>query len=274
MSHSRATVEAASRRGSRFAYIGDNTILATVLDRYRMVLDSTDRGIVPHLCMDGFWESWITAWVMNNVKAGQRVLNLGANCGYYTMLLADLVGPAGRVLAVEPSPVHAANIWYSAHLNGYHERLDLFEGVVGEQEGPAVLSWYPGMTMNARVYYEDAPKDPAVALSAPKETMTAQMKRADVLVAEWPSADLALIDTEGAEPMVFKGMEEIIKHNPRFRALIEFSPGRYADPASFIDWLRARGFGFEVVGLEATASPITREQLLDGEERMILLSRP
>jgi protein-L-isoaspartate(D-aspartate) O-methyltransferase len=43
-----------------------------------------------------------------DVKPGQRVVHLGAGAGYYTAILAELVGPQGSVLAVEVDPELAA----------------------------------------------------------------------------------------------------------------------------------------------------------------------
>ena len=40
-------------------------------------------------------------------RAGERVVHIGAGTGYYTAILAQLVGPAGQVLAVEYDPVLA-----------------------------------------------------------------------------------------------------------------------------------------------------------------------
>ncbi len=42
------------------------------------------------------------------VKPGQRVLHLGAGTGYYTAILAELVGPQGAVIGVELDPELAA----------------------------------------------------------------------------------------------------------------------------------------------------------------------
>jgi SAM-dependent methyltransferase len=46
----------------------------------------------------------IDCWRRAGIGAGARVLDVGAGPGYATLDLADLVGPAGRVIAVERSP--------------------------------------------------------------------------------------------------------------------------------------------------------------------------
>ncbi len=38
------------------------------------------------------------------IKPGDRVLDVGTNVGYYTLMFAQLVGPQGRVLGIEASP--------------------------------------------------------------------------------------------------------------------------------------------------------------------------
>ena len=43
------------------------------------------------------------------VRAGDRVLHVGAGAGYYTAMLAELAGPTGRVTAVEYDPDLAAS---------------------------------------------------------------------------------------------------------------------------------------------------------------------
>ena len=48
-------------------------------------------------------ESMLAAWRRAGVRAGWRVVDVGAGPGYATLDLAELVGPAGEVLAVERS---------------------------------------------------------------------------------------------------------------------------------------------------------------------------
>ena len=45
-----------------------------------------------------FWASLMDTL---NIKQGERVLQVGAGTGYYTAILAELVGARGRIHAVE-----------------------------------------------------------------------------------------------------------------------------------------------------------------------------
>ena len=50
------------------------------------------------------------AWAerARNVRRGMTAIDVGANFGYYSLLLAELVGAKGELIAVEPNP-HAAD---------------------------------------------------------------------------------------------------------------------------------------------------------------------
>ncbi len=53
-------------------------------------------------------EAMLGAWRRAGLHEGERVLDVGAGPGYVTVDLADVVGPEGRVVAVERSPRFAA----------------------------------------------------------------------------------------------------------------------------------------------------------------------
>jgi FkbM family methyltransferase len=261
----REEVEARGRAGARAIYMGGGTILAVVLGRYRMLLDASDRGLVPHLCLDGFWEAWITAWVHDHVRPGMHAWNVGANCGYYTMLMADRAGPTGRVMAIEPSPVHCRNISQSAMLNGLYERISVWPGVLGDRKQDSVdLHFREGLTMNASL--QVGPRDGFEKLSVPMTTF-------DALRPDWQAVDFAMIDVEGAEGLVVAGMVESIIKNPKLSILVEFSAARGDAPRAMMQTMRSFDFESYVINTRAQLERISWDRLLDGEERMVFLSR-
>ena len=261
----RGEVESRGRAGARAVYMGDGTVLAVVLGRYRMLLDTSDRGLVPHLCLDGFWEAWVTSWVHDYVRPGMHVWNVGANCGYYTMLMADRVGATGSVMAIEPSPVHCRNIVQSAMLNGLSDRVCVWQGVLGNREEPSVdLHFREGMTMNASL--QVGPRDGFRKLSAPMATF-------DALVRDRDPASFVMIDVEGAEGIVIAGMAETIAKRSAPSILVEFSASRGDAPRAMMQTMRSVGFTPQVINTGGLLDPISWDRLLDGRERMVFMGR-
>lgn len=72
-----------------------------------------------------------------DVPAGSTVLDVGANLGGYTMLLAQWVGPSGRVHAFEPAPAARAGLLRHAALNGVADRVVVHAEAVAAARGTA-----------------------------------------------------------------------------------------------------------------------------------------
>ena len=82
--------EAEVRALCQTAYLGDHEALCRVLGRYKIYVDTRDIGIASHLMLEGYWEMWVTQAMMRMVRRGSVVADIGANLGYFTLLLADL----------------------------------------------------------------------------------------------------------------------------------------------------------------------------------------
>ncbi len=64
------------------------------------------------------WEPGVTALMRRTIKPGDVVVDIGANIGYYSLLMSRLVGPSGLVYAVEPSPEIRVRLEAQLALNG------------------------------------------------------------------------------------------------------------------------------------------------------------
>lgn len=65
----------------------------------------------------GTYEPAVIRAIQQHVLPGWTVLDAGAHIGYYTLLLAELVGPEGKVIAFEASPEIFAVLKENIHLN-------------------------------------------------------------------------------------------------------------------------------------------------------------
>lgn len=219
--HTRAQIETISRNAATWYPLGDGRIVARVLGSTKIIVEQDDFSVASHLVMDGFWESWVTVWCLANTKPSDRVLNIGANCGYFSLLFARI---ASKVVAVEPQPRLAASIRQSAMLNGL-SNLTVEEVVAGVTERNVLLRLYAGLSGSAHV------------------TETAQ--GTEIGVRERPSGDLlpdatcVFVDAEGYEPLIWEGLGSVL-HSARWICL-EWAPERYKDAAGFLETLRAWG---------------------------------
>ena len=95
--------------------------------------------------------SALASWIDKlNLKAGERVFHLGCGTGYYTAIMAELVGPSGSVVAAEVHPDLAARA---------KENLACYPNVTVHNEDGAVLD--PGicdaMFINAGITHPHPP---------------------------------------------------------------------------------------------------------------------
>lgn len=59
------------------------------------------------------------AMLMALMKSGDTFIDVGANCGWFTLNAARHVGPSGRVIAIEPQPTMMSRLLANVALNGF-----------------------------------------------------------------------------------------------------------------------------------------------------------
>jgi hypothetical protein len=72
-----------------------------------LLVDTADVAVSQSILQEGTYEAHLTRVFRRYVRPGWRVVDVGANVGYYSMLAASLVGPQGEVLAFDPNSENA-----------------------------------------------------------------------------------------------------------------------------------------------------------------------
>lgn len=168
------------------------------------------------------------------VKPGSVVLDIGANVGVHTLLLASLVGPAGRVLAFEPTDYAVKKLRRSLDLNtDLAERVTVFHcflaGGNGGDVPDAIYSSWP-LTASEGLHHKH------LGLAMP--TNAAPARSIDAILAELgrPSVHLVKIDVDGFESEVLRGATALLRDNrPIF--VMELSPYVLDERGSSLDEL-------------------------------------
>jgi FkbM family methyltransferase len=263
----RYALETVSREHSRSLYLGEQTVLCRVLGKYLIYADSQETGITPHLAFDGYWESWITLALARTVRPGWHCLDVGANHGYYTLVMADGAGPTGRVAPIEPTPRLADLLRQTLDVNGF-PYIDVVTKAASDSDGETLqLVVPPRRSMNARL--SDVVDGGAEAFAVESVTI-------DSLTREWPRVDLIKVDVEGAEEQVWQGMRETIAHNSDLVIVLEFNVDRYREPRAFIEEIEAAGFPLRYIDIDGEAKGVGPDELLTrqvGQDWMLYLTR-
>jgi FkbM family methyltransferase len=264
---SRDENEATIRRLCATVPVSGDAVLCRALGRYKMYVDPNDEGLSPHLMLDGLWEVWVTEAILGFVRSGMTAIDVGANLGYYTMLLADLVGADGRVYAAEPNPRMLSLLTRSLRINGYTARVSLCPDPLSARAGEQVVLRVPaGLPQNAYI------GAPGGDLPAGHALTTSTL---DDLVGDGP-VDFIKIDAEGAEQAIWQGMTRILARHDPLVVFIEFTPDRYPDAAGFLNQLLETGFALAIIDHRQGVQPVTAEDVLAGpghEDRMLVLVR-
>jgi FkbM family methyltransferase len=87
----------------------------------------------------GNYEPDVSRAIRDLAPAGSVAYDLGANLGYTALLLAEAVGPAGRVVAFEPLPQNVSRLKRAFELNGIESRLTVVAAAVGAESGRAAF---------------------------------------------------------------------------------------------------------------------------------------
>jgi len=242
---SRAELESVSRRRAIGVYYGEHRMLCRLLGEYLAFVDTRDFMLGPRLVLDGFWEAWVTLALARYIQPGFHCVDVGANYGYYSVLMALACGREGRVLACEPNPL-LAETYLPANLalNGCRQQVEICQKVIGgrdEERVDFVLHHGDYATSSLERW---AYPHRAEAIPVPMTTL-------DRLCADWSRLDLVKIDAEGAESLVWDGMQQMLKRFPHAVVLVELHLQR--DPpqtTSFLHQLERSGYSIRFVNYD------------------------
>jgi FkbM family methyltransferase len=227
----------------------EGTVTARTVSGDLLAVDARDT-VGRYIYYFGTWEPNLTAWLQRSLRPGDVFVDVGANVGYFTLLASRLVGPDGRVVAIEALPeIHtvlernvrandARNV-RAACVAAWNEdaALEMFTRVSGGPTGTstAYASWATRWDL------------------APAATVTARPLPDILDPGEIERARIIKIDAEGAEWRVIAGLAGVLPHcRDDLEIVVELAPGLLReDGASPDDIARLLGeHGFRPYRLE------------------------
>jgi FkbM family methyltransferase len=210
-----------------------------------------------HVLFFGTYEPEVRKVFRTVLPLGGVALDVGANVGWHTLLMASLVGASGRVLAIEPNPTLRRRLHDHLCLNDL-KQVEVISDIAADTE--EMMDFYApslndGNSGDGHVV-KDARRDAAI--------IRLEARRLDTIIAaaKCERLDLIKVDVEGFEWRVLQGGENTIaKFRPHivFEYNAEYASRGGGTPEVVANFFQTHGYRLFTIGRN-WGEPIQRDR--------------
>ena len=169
----------------------------------------------------GDYEIEVVRFIRRVIRPGMVCVDIGAHVGYFSLLMAKLVGPRGRVISFEPTARSNSILRENSECNNFRNII-IEPSAVGDAEGETVFyEATPGFEVYNSVVQTGHPAAHAAVFApnkVPLVTLDSYLESKGIR-----KVDLIKIDVEGSELLALRGMRRTLHENPGVILLIEYS---------------------------------------------------
>ena len=167
----------------------------------RLFVDTRDISVSKKLIRKGSYEPQWTAWFQRAITPGMRIVDVGANLGYYTVLFGTLTGHTGIVVACEPDPDNRELLTRNVDAHGLSGYVSIAGVALADRTGTLPLHRDPRRAgVHSLSAGNLAMQEGASQIEVPSLTLDELMSRYGL-----DAVDLVKMDAQGAEALILRG---------------------------------------------------------------------
>jgi FkbM family methyltransferase len=183
----------------------------------RLVLDPREglvyTGTVGWQCfIQRVWEPHVEGYLRAILEPGDSAIDVGANIGYFTAVMAQAVGPGGRVVSFEPVPEIRESLMTALELNEFNQ-VDILDYALGSREDESDMAVDPRVAGSSSLV--SAPLPPSIPPSPQAYRVHVKVRTLDGLLESGEvsalNVKLLKVDAEGSELDVLQGAMRLIE---------------------------------------------------------------
>jgi len=265
-------------------YLGNRQALTHTAWGKKLIVNTADISLSPHLLSEGKWEPWVTRVFQQHITPGMTVVDVGANIGYYTTLAASLVKQTGHVYGFEASPELSRILWKNANINGMSDWVTVVNKAVYDSTTTLQFSQLAAFQGSGSVSTQGAldsmgqQQHQAYVQEHYQDDVTFYDVEA-IALDDYFDADASIdfikIDAEGSEPFIFGGMRQLIARQSQLKIVFEFYPHMFENvnhnPRQFLEGLQRDGFTLQAISHREGAVTVSLDDLLTGQFQELLI---
>lgn len=256
-------------------YIGNNKMLVSVNWKAQLIVPSNDLSLTPFLLTSGYIELPLTNFLRKNLRPGDTVIDIGANVGYFSVLIGSLIGPQGKLIAYEANPYLYSVLMDNLSINFLHDRSKVYELAV--YSSTKTLQFHASKRFMGNSSLIQHSKTYHKHYNDEIEEVSVEGIKLDEHLQNIKHIDFVKIDIEGGEYHAFLGMKELIRNKKINTIIFELNPGMLQEQyIPFIELLKelesTDGNAMSLLSNDGDKIPVNVEHLatLDGYPYIIM----
>ena len=172
----------------------------------RLFVDTRDISVAKKLIRKGSYEPQWTSWFQRAISPGMRIVDIGANLGYYTVLFGTLTGHTGTVVACEPDPDNRELLTRNVDAHRLTGHVRIAGVALADRSGTRPLHRDPRRAGVHSLSADNlATQAGASQIEVPVLTLDELMSRYGL-----DAVDLMKIDAQGAEALILRGATQTL----------------------------------------------------------------
>jgi len=221
--------------------IVDGLIECPILD-FKMKLRVTDPGLSRELIVHGIREEAAVRHLRRVLPGKERIVEIGANIGFFALQEAVLTSETAMILAIEPHPDNIELLQKNISLNGFGPKFKVFQLAVSDKPGTANLFVEP----RSNWHHLDSFKEGQIVSS--QNTIQVAVTSVDEICRQnsWNTIDLLRMDVEGHEYAAIAGAQKMLRDSKKCSIFMEIHPDLLLelgkDPIQLLRDIRDLGF--------------------------------
>jgi len=156
------------------------------------------------------------------LRPGMHVADIGANLGLYALLMARLVGPAGKVFAFEPDATMNHALRQNVRANAASQ-VEVFACAIGAETANGILRRDLFNSGDSRLEPKDAKAKVAGPVGEDGAVSTVAIRTLDESL-PGQRLDFIKMDVQGWEGHALRGIDNLLGTNPHLVIYFEFWP--------------------------------------------------
>ncbi|MDD5063420.1 MAG: FkbM family methyltransferase [Phycisphaerae bacterium] len=193
------------------------------VNNYPMILNFEEKGLSRDLIIHREREIAETETIKKIVKPGMCILEIGANVGYYTILMGKLAGKTGKIYSYEPYPHSVDILTRNVKLNNLTDIVEIHNMAISCDNTVKRLFLGNATNVHSLINYKTGDNNPDYV-----EVKTKDIR--EILVSADRKIDLLRMDIEGHEREIFNRLSSDIKAFLPAQIFFEVHPLGNIDP--------------------------------------------